>query len=845
MPLLSLDEQKIRHQIATDFITQNELPRKKIQTFLFKHFTHTAENGLKYQPTHLVRNKIKDGKTFKEGSKSNLTLKNYEDICVKGSTEINGKDWKPFITPEQAEYFEVRPNLATEKPMCIVDFDGWKSSGDINLKELFEIEEFPELFEDCPFFLSRTKSLPHFIFYITNVPDYVKTGNYIKVIKGFEGDILFNHAWEKMDSQLYNYNGELPLISWNDLKPLISNETIDGKKLLNEPKPRKKKELIIEDNETDTDAETVSSVVSNIEPKLNEIKGLVSAILEVDKTFFDEYPNWSQLGYIIYNETNGNDVGAELFHSLSNCDKTQTNQQYYKTQPKRTKDNKLFIATLYKWLKDKNPNHPLLKKVSRKQGIFADEDEVRISEQYIKYRTEFEAKNFKLNNPVRYIEKGDNEIIIRDKKDFLERYRDEKGMPTFPISGAIGIIPKHFTEIYLDDTEKKKCSKIIFNPNPDYKQDETEIPVYNAFTGFPNKDLSVEALTEENSDFLKLMKYLFPENKVYEYMKSWFANIIQRPHIKTKVAPVLFSFTHGTGKNSLVDGFISILGSSLTGVIESIEDITKNFNAHLCNKLFIYGDEISANAKKVADRIKQVITRPEQNWEKKNQDAIKVSDFTNWIFTTNNNNCFRIEEGDRRLLLIKCCEIAQNNLSVASYAEIGDPLKLKQLFKFFYEYKQSEESITKYGKFNVGQDAVISTEYKKELTFEGRPAYIKAFYTHPEDFINKKMDGTKLFETIQTYAKANHLSSNFTRQEFSKQTTKFIGDFKKRGNTGQKYQFPETKTELNQHLFKVDEDYYRYINQLDDDFIPEFNPATTTIKTNWRGEKYEDMIEEE
>jgi hypothetical protein len=145
------------------------------------------------------------------------------------------------------------------------------------------------------------------------------------------------------------------------------------------------------------------------------------------------------------------------------------------------------------------------------------------------------------------------------------------------------------------------------------------------------------------------------------------------------------------------------------------------------------------------------------------------------------------------------------------------------------EFKQNKQSVKnnkKYGKFNVVQDAVIPTQYNKK----DRPPYIKAFYTNPEDFVNKKMDGTKLFEFLQTYAKANQLSSNFTRQEFSKKTTKYIGDFKKRGNTGQKYQFPQTKTELNQHLFKVDEEYYRYINQLDDDFIPEFT-VTTEIPT--------------
>ena len=53
----------------------------------------------------------------------------------------------------------------------------------------------------------------------------------------------------------------------------------------------------------------------------------------------------------------------------------------------------------------------------------------------------------------------------------------------------------------------------------------------------------------------------------------------------------------------------------------------------MTNKLFIYGDEINANAKKVSDKLKQVITRPTQNLEKKGIDSIEIDDYSNYIFT--------------------------------------------------------------------------------------------------------------------------------------------------------------------------------------------------------------------
>ena len=70
------------------------------------------------------------------------------------------------------------------------------------------------------------------------------------------------------------------------------------------------------------------------------------------------------------------------------------------------------------------------------------------------------------------------------------------------------------------------------------------------------------------------------------------------------------------------------------------------------NKLFIYGDEIKASSKCISDKLKQVITRPTQNMEKKGKDAIEIEDYTNWLFTTNNRDAFKVEQGDRRLFLL-------------------------------------------------------------------------------------------------------------------------------------------------------------------------------------------------
>jgi hypothetical protein len=98
----------------------------------------------------------------------------------------------------------------------------------------------------------------------------------------------------------------------------------------------------------------------------------------------------------------------------------------------------------------------------------------------------------------------------------------------------------------------------------------------------------------------------------------------------------------GVGKNAITDALCKLF-KNYSGHIENIDGITKNFNSHLTNKLFIYGDEINANAKKVSDKLKQVITRATQTLEKKGIDSIEIDDYYNYIFTANNENCFKIE----------------------------------------------------------------------------------------------------------------------------------------------------------------------------------------------------------
>ena len=142
------------------------------------------------------------------------------------------------------------------------------------------------------------------------------------------------------------------------------------------------------------------------------------------------------------------------------------------------------------------------------------------------------------------------------------------------------------------------------------------------------------------------------------------------------------------------------------------------------------------------------------------------------------------------------------------YEEIHDPIKIKQIFKFFYNYKMNNEEL-KY--FEMGKSRIIMTNYKKELEIEQTPAYIKYIYCNTQYMCFKqKIYSRKLYENTIEYAKKNYMSSNYSITEFGITTSKYLEPFKKRDTKGIFFEFRNEEILLG-HLKKIDEKYYNFI----------------------------------
>ena len=524
---------------------------------------------------------------------------------------------------------------------------------------------------------------------------------------------------------------------------------------------------------------------------LNNIKNMALKMKS-----FNNYNEWLQLCFIIYNESNGSQAGKEVFiyickTTCDNFNEEECNKKWYSTQ--NNKDKKLTIATLIKKYNEMYPNE-----------IKSDDKKFNNIE-YLKNKLEFEQRLFKLDTPFCYVKINNNDSLEFFDEPKLKQWTKGKFNKIMSNDKEL-----NFIDLWLDDKNKKILNEIVFDPNPNNDNSKN----YNCFKGF-NYDENIKPVLEKDSAFLNLLKKITVEPHIYEYFKQWIGHIIQYPWLKTNSALVLYSDTKGVGKNCIIEGIMNLI-KNYTGKVESIKDITKNFNSHLCNKLFIYGDEICAKAQDVSDALKNTITRKIQTLEKKGKDSLYLNDLSNWIFTTNNFNAFKVEQGDRRLGMIHCIEEKLNIIdSKEFFKEINDPNEINKLYNFFKNIKFT---------YNIVADSPPMTRYKQVLEYNNKSGYLQALYKEPFKFVENTFTSTELLKVCNEYCKQNYIIQTVDAVSFGKVINILFKDYKKRGDTCSKFNFKKIDlNKFNELLYNYDSEYWRHVNHYDETKPPNFN----------------------
>ena len=210
---------------------------------------------------------------------------------------------------------------------------------------------------------------------------------------------------------------------------------------------------------------------------------------------------------------------------------------------------------------------------------------------------------------------------------------------------------------------------------------ENEENIINYFQGYKHKEIFTEdfSILQPLFDHVKQIICNNDERK-YEYIMNWFANIIQNLSVKNGTLPIIHG-AQGSGKSCFAELMCEILGNLAIYNNDDLDKVFGKFNSISDGKVLIVLNETAEADEKFSysEKLKSRITQIHTIYESKGVDQRTGYNYANYIMTSNNSNPIRSQKGDRRTIYFPT-----NN------EKIGDREYFKRLHKDFQPKKQGE-----------------------------------------------------------------------------------------------------------------------------------------------------------
>lgn len=333
-------------------------------------------------------------------------------------------------------------------------------------------------------------------------------------------------------------------------------------------------------------------------------------------------------------------------------------------------------------------------------------------------------------------------------------------------------IPRMLGETEVNDENNKKTnlSRIIkknipgillhnydFIPfNPENIPSFTE-PTFNTFRGFNvkyEKDFKVDMkVIEPITNHIKVLANY--EDKSYKYIINYMSRIIKEPNKKTGVCMVFMS-EQGAGKTSFWEWYNrEIIGKEWTLTLSNNENIFRNFNAEMQNKLVTILDEaqLDGSYKKKSDQLKSLITQNYIRIEYKGLDPVTMNDRNNYIILTNNDFPVKVEQSDRRFAIFRMSNDKCGNNDY--FDKLNEAFKDDNVKKHFFHYLLQNDI----SKFIPERDIPV-TEAKMELKKESCPTPIKYALDLYKNGIKLPFDSESLDDDNYSTQKPNKVDTS-------------------------------------------------------------------------------------
>lgn len=234
-----------------------------------------------------------------------------------------------------------------------------------------------------------------------------------------------------------------------------------------------------------------------------------------------------------------------------------------------------------------------------------------------------------------------------------------------------------------------------------------------------------KAIKGDLTEFKEYMEYLVPDGVERKEVIQWAGTVIEKTTYRILYALLLSSVMTGVGKSTFYRDIMKpLVGEHYTQTPRN-EDVNRFLNWAFGSRLAII-DEFEIDDSKDFDRLKNLITETVQTYEAKGVDAVQKETQTalGGSYNPKNGRPFRIDQTDRRFLVVNCAETAwtakpeERWAKFHAWLQAGGLHAIAYLFQHLEEYDENFEwhgQGTRFKYVAQGAKAPLTTSKKKLL----------------------------------------------------------------------------------------------------------------------------------
>jgi len=492
-----------------------------------------------------------------------------------------------------------------------------------------------DLLESHDAYKTKTKKGYHFYIRVKDMPEYTNEVDVAKVGEGLAekpSDIDFikftNNIWENRSRKVYG--SHFAEIGVRELENHLDfyEMNVEG------AKDKKEHKLKVPDEDEDMPPIKYSDITTITE---KQHKGYIDRITKNRYS----YKYWIGVGFIIYMNFQGEEEGFNMWRDWSKKDaliETRNNKRkfdfmYKKWSSMSKEKSSLTWKTLRMWANEDTP-------INEFEAAYLEGGEDALT----KYMNEFTMYCDATSEYLYELRDKRGTWVLKkaaQMKDKFARYKffiEDDGQK-FKVNPYV---------MWNENISRRDINRIVFDPSG------TEDNVFNLWKGYKisktDADKFDEKLAQPLLDHIKNIWCRGREDH-YEYVMSWLAWIIQRPHIKIGVLLALKS-DEGAGKGVVMEHLKRIMGHHFSETSES-GNVLGDFNSGLEAKVLIDLDEAFwGGDKKIEGTLKHLITQTQVSINKKCKEPYEIDNTTAFMITTNNMRFLPADKGSRRYLCL-------------------------------------------------------------------------------------------------------------------------------------------------------------------------------------------------